>query len=172
MTMTAEAYPGGTGLMTRPRSNGASDYAVRLEQLGDDIRKHLLTSLVFSRVAECAMTGLRAIQAEAAEPDWNGDGAKALDVDAYANACRFLEALPTTAPVPEVSADQDGEVALDWDFGRRKALTISIGPNGRCSYAWVRGKRASHGTEWLDDEIPTNILRALDQLVRDADIYR
>jgi hypothetical protein len=171
MTMTSEAFVG-TGLITRPRSNARSDSAVRLRQLSEEIRKHLLTSLAVSRAAERAMTGLKAIRAEAAEPDWNGYGAKALDPDAYANAQRFLEALPTTAPVPEVSADQDGEVALDWDFGHRKALTISIGANGRCSYAWLRGKRASRGTEWLDDEIPSNILRALDQLVRDAQSYR
>ena len=171
MTMTSEAFVG-TGLITRPRSNAASDSAVRLKQSIEDIRKHLLTSLAVSRAAECAMTGLKTIRAEAAKPDWNGYGARALDPDAYANAQRFLEALPTTAPVPELSADQDGEVALDWDFGHRKALTISIGPNGRCSYAWLRGKRASHGTEWLDDEIPSNILRALDQLVRDAQTYR
>src|SRR5579872_5912201 len=148
MTMTAEAF-GGTSLIMRPRSNAASDSADLIRQLSEEIRRHLLTSLVVSRAAECAMTGLRNIRAEAAEQDWNGYGAKALDPDAYANAQRFLEALPTTAPVPEVSADQDGEVALDWDFGHRKALTIRIGPNGRCSYAWLRGKRSAHGTEWL-----------------------
>jgi hypothetical protein len=171
MTMTSEAF-GGTGLITRPRSNAASDSAARLRQLSEEIRKHLLSSLAVSRAAERAITDLKAIRAEAAEPDWNGYGAKALDPNAYANAQRFLEALPTTAPVPEVSADQDGEVALDWDFGHRKALTISIGPSGRCSYAWLRGKRTYHGTEWLDDEIPSNILRALDQLVRDAQSSR
>lgn len=171
MTMTSKAFVG-TGLITRPRSNARSDSAVRLRRLSEEIRNHLLTSLAVSHAAECAMAGLKAIRGEAAKPDWNGYGAKALDPDAYANAQRFLEALPTTAPVPEVSADQDGEVALDWDFGHRKALTVSIGPNGRCSYAWLRGKRTSHGTEWLDDEIPQNILRALDQLVRDAESYR
>ncbi len=171
MTMTSEAFVG-TGLITRCRSNAASDAAALLRQLNEEIRKHLLTSLAVSRAAECAMNALKAIRAEAAEPDWNGYGAKALDPDAYANAQRFLEALPTTAPVPEVSADQDGEVALDWDFGHRKALTIRIGPNGRCSYAWLRGKSASHRTEWFDDEIPSNILRALDQLVRDVQTYR
>ena len=167
MTMTSEAFVG-TGLITRPRSNAKSVSAERLRQLSEEIRKHLLTSLAVSRAAERAITHLKAIRVEAAEPDWNGFGAKALDPDAYANAQRFLEALPTTSPVPEVSADQDGEIALDWDFGHRKALTVSIGRNGRCSYAWLRGKRASHGTEWLDDEIPSNILRALDQLVRDT----
>lgn len=171
MTMTSEAFVG-TGLITRPRFYAASDSANRLRQWSEEIRNHLLTSLAVSRAAECAIAELKAIRVEAAKPDWNGYGAKALNHDAYTNAQRFLEALPTTAPVPEVSADQDGEVALDWDFGHRKALTIRIGSNGRCSYAWLRGKRASHGTEWIDDEIPSNILRALDQLVRDARTYR
>src|SRR5260370_12531062 len=115
MTMTSEAF-GGTGLITRPRSNAASDSADRLRQLSEEIRKHLLSSLAVSRAAECGITDLKAIRAEAAEPDWNGYGAKALDPDAYANPQRFLQALPTHGPEPEGSADQDGEVALDWDF--------------------------------------------------------
>src|SRR5438309_126415 len=107
MTMTAEAY-GGTGLMTLPRSNAASTDAARLEELSEEIRKHLLTSFVVSHATETAMTGLKGIGVEASVPDWNGYGAKALDPLAYWNARRFLDALPTTAPVPEVSADQDG----------------------------------------------------------------
>jgi hypothetical protein len=171
MTMTTEAF-GGTGLVTRPRPRGASAEAVRLDQLTEEIRKHLLTSLVVSGITEWATASLKAIRAESSAPDLSGHGAAVLDSDAYLNAQRFLEALPTTAPMPEVSADPDGEVALDWDFGHRKALTVSIGPSGRCSYAWIRGKSSSHGTEWLDDEIPSNILRALDRLVWAANSYR
>jgi hypothetical protein len=78
----------------------------------------------------------------------------------------FLNALPSTAPLPEVSADTDGEVALDWIFGERKALTVSIGRTGRCTYAWMLGQRTNRGTDWIDDEIPAQIVIALGQLVR------
>jgi hypothetical protein len=79
-----------------------------------------------------------------------------------------MNALPTSAPLPEVSADTEGEVALDWIFGERKALTVSIGPTGRCTFAWVLGQRTNRGTDWIDDGIPEAIVFALGQLARAA----
>lgn len=167
MTLTSTALRG-SGLITRPLSTGASQFARQLSELSDKIREHLLTSLAVSRKTESALSELNETRIEAARPGWDGYGAKPVNFDAYLYARRFLEALPTTAPAPEVSADPDGEVSLDWVFGPRRALTLSIGANGRCSYAWMRGKRTSRGTEWIDDEVPTNILGALAELVRDA----
>ena len=167
MTVTS-AVLRGPGLMTRSRSTGQSQSARRLSELREEIRKHLLTSLAVSRTTETALSELNNIRAEASHPGWDGYGARPVNFEAFLQARRFLESLPTTAPSPDVSADPDGEVSLDWVFGPRKALTLSIGANGRCSYAWIRGKRTSRGTEWLDDEVPTNILVALAQLVRDT----
>lgn len=167
MTMTAGVLRG-PGLVTRSRSTGTSSSARWLSERREEIRKHLLTSFVVSRTTGSALSELNEVRVEAAEAGWDGHGARPISFDAYLYARRFLEALPTTAPSPEVSADPDGEISLDWVFGPRKALTLSIGSNGRCSYAWIRGKQKSRGTEWLDDEVPTNILDALAQLVRDA----
>lgn len=167
MTVTYPLF-GGTGLMTRSRSTGSSQSARRLSELREEIRKHLSTSLAVRHRTESALSELNEVRVEADSTGWDGYGAKPVGFESYQQARRFLEALPTTAPPPEVSADPDGEISLDWTFGPRKALTLSIGANGRCSYAWMRGKSASHGTEWFDDEVPTNILGALAQLVRDA----
>lgn len=167
MTMNT-AVLRGPGLLTRSRSTGTSSYAEGLRKQREEIRRHLLTSLAVSRTTDSALSELNEVRVEAACPGWDGHGARPINFDAYLQARRFLEALPTTTPPPEVSADPDGEVSLDWIFGPRKALTLSIGANGRCSYAWIRGKRTSRGTEWLDDEVPTNILNALAQLVHDA----
>jgi hypothetical protein len=165
---TTSAVLRGPGLITRSRSTGQSQSARRLNELREEIRKHLLTSLAVSRTTETALSELNEIRVEAAHAGWDGYGARPVNLDAYLQARRFLESLPTTAPPPEVSADPDGEISFDWEFGPRKALTLSIGANGRCSYAWIRGSRKSRGTEWLDDEVPANILSALAQLVRDA----
>jgi hypothetical protein len=167
MTITS-ALRRGSGLIMRSRSTGESQYAKRLSQWGDDIRKHLLESLAVSRTTESALSELNDTRVEAGHAGWDGYGARPVNFDAYLKARLFLESLPTTAPAPEVSADPDGEISFDWVFGPRKALTLRIGANGRCSYAWIRGKRTSRGTEWLDDEVPASVLNALAELVRDS----
>ena len=155
------------GLITRSHSTARSEPAERLAQLAEDTRMHLLDSYTMRSAAERALNELEKVRDEASFPGWNGYGAKPMHPEAYSNAKLFLEALPTMAPFPEVSADPDGDVALDWSFGPRKALSISISSTGRCTFAWMHGHRTYRGTDWLADEIPSNIAQALWQLARE-----
>ena len=158
-----------SGLITPTRSTARSESAIRVTNIREHIRRHLLDSYTVRRAAEGALNELDDVRAEAGYEGWNGYGAKPMHPDAYQNAKLFLEAMPTTAPSPEISADPDGDVALDWVFGERKALSVSIGAAGRCTFAWMRGLRTWRGTDWLDDGgIPAPIASALWQLAREA----
>jgi hypothetical protein len=157
------------GLITPTRSTARSESATRLTDIREQIRRHLLDSYTVRRAAERTLNELDEVRAEAGFEGWNGCGGKPMHPDAYQNAKLFLEAMPTTAPSPEVSADPDGDVALDWVFGDRKALSVSIGAAGRCTFAWMRGLRTYRGTDWLDDDgIPAAIANALWQLARET----
>ena len=158
-----------SGLITPTRSTARSESAIRLTDIREQIRRHLLDSYTVRRAAEGALNELDDVRAEAGLEGWNGYGAKPMHPDAYHNAKLFLEAMPTTAPSPEVSADPDGDVALDWVFGERKALSVSVEAAGRCTFAWMRGLRTYRGTDWLDDDgIPAPIANALWQLARET----
>jgi hypothetical protein len=132
------------------------------------VREHILNSYIMSNATEKVLTELKEVRTEASQEGWDGYGAQPLDPNSFDFAIRFLNALPTSTPLPEVSADVDGEIALDWTFGKRKALTVSIGPTGRCTFAWMLGQKTNQGTDWIDDEIPEEIVSALGKLVRDA----
>jgi hypothetical protein len=165
MTVVQEVWGHRTGLIGQTRSTARSEAAMVLDAMRDDIRRHLLTSFSMRNATEHALRELEEVQVEANMGC--GEAANAISPATYDFARFFVEALPTTAPSPEVSADPDGEIALDWIFGPKKALTVSIGPTGRCSFAWMLGKRTYSGTDWLDDGIPASIIYALGQLARD-----
>jgi hypothetical protein len=167
MTTMEATFEGMPGLIAPARSTAQSEPAREIDRLREKIREHLLLSYVMSNPAEQALTELDQVRAEASLEGWDGYGARPLDPDAYGFAKTFLNALPSTAPLPELSADTEGEVAFDWVFGERKALTVSVGPSGRCTFAWMLGQRVYRGTDWIDDEIPEEILSALGKLVRD-----
>ena len=152
------------GLITPNRSNAQSDQARRLLELQEEIREHLLTSYTVRDARERLLNELDDLCIEASRPGWDGYSAEPLSTEAYDFAKAFIKALPTTAPLPELSADPDGEVSLDWSFGNRRALTVSIGPTGRCTFAWILGQRSNRGTDWIEDEIPASIAFALRQL--------
>jgi hypothetical protein len=167
MTTSEATFEGMPGLIAPARSTAQSEPAKKIEEILEELRGHLLTSYVMRSPAERVITELEEVRAEASHDGWDGYGARPLDPNAYGFAKVFLNALPSTVPLPELSADTDGEVALDWVFGKRKALTVSISPAGRCSFAWVHGQRTYRGTDWIQDEIPEEILSALGKLVRD-----
>jgi len=168
MTTALASLGGVSGLITPSKSTATSESAKRIEDMQEAIRRHLLSSYTMRSALEHALNELEEVRAASSEPGWNGYGAKPLHAGAYECAKVFLSALPTTAPLPEVSADPDGDVALDWVFGQKKALSVSIGPTGRCTFAWMRGQCTYRGTDWLDNEIPGSIAYALSQLARDT----
>jgi hypothetical protein len=152
------------GLLAPNRSNAQSDDARRLLELQEEIREHLLTSYTVRADRERLLKDLDELWAETSRPGWDGYGALPMSPDAFDFAKTFIKALPTTAPLPELSADPDGEVSLDWSFGDRRVLSVSIGPTGRCTFAWLLGQRSNRGTDWIEDEIPAPIAFALREL--------
>lgn len=152
------------GLLTPNRSTAQSKEARRLVTLQEGIRQHLLESDSMRANRERLLDDLDELRNEASSPGWDGYGAAPMSADAYDFAKLFIGALPTTAPLPELGADPDGEVALDWSLGDRRALTVSISPTGRCTFAWLLGQRSNRGTDWIEDEIPAAIAFALREL--------
>lgn len=152
------------GLITPNRSNARSEYAQRLSQFQEEIREHLLSSFSVREPRERLLEDLDRLRLETSQAGWDGYGALPVNPDSYNFAKSFIKALPTEAPLPELSADPDGEVSLDWQFGRRRALSVSVGATGRCTYAWMLGQRSTRGTDWIEDEIPASIAFALCQL--------
>jgi len=165
---TAFALESPNGLITPTRSTARSEPANQLAAIVEQIRMHLLTSYAVRCRVERALDELETMRDEASIQGWDGYGAKPMNPQAYIQAKRFLESLPTTAPQPEIGADPDGDVALDWSFGPRRALTVSINETGRCTFAWMRGNSTLRGTDWFDDGIPGSIAYALSQLARDT----
>lgn len=160
-----QATPGSVaGLITPNRSNAQSEPARFLFHEQERIREYLLTSHTVRDARERLLDDLESLCVEASGQGWDGYGAEPLDRHAYDIAKTFIKALPTTSPLPDLSADPDGEVSLDWSFGKRRALTVSLGPTGRCTFAWVHGQRTNRGTDWIEDEIPASIAFALRQL--------
>jgi len=166
---TAYAQPGGmTGLIAPSSSTAQSAPARALDDMRRKIRWHLLESYALSNPVEKVLAELEEVRNAAVSEGWDGYGALPMDPLAYEFARIFLNSLPTTSPIPEVSADNDGEVSLDWFFGERRALTVSISATGRCSFAWMLGQNMNRGTGWIENEIPATIVFALGQLARDA----
>ena len=95
-----------------------------------------------------ALTELDAVFDECADPNWDGRGAAPVACATYGRAREFIEALPPEVPVPDIGAEPDGCITVEWYSQTKCLLSISIGPSGeRLLFAGVLLNDASfYGT--------------------------
>jgi hypothetical protein len=125
-------------------------------------------SVVLSGKRSNASAALAALKREFDADNWDGNGAVALSLAALARAEQFLWALPEDVPDPEVAADPDGTILLDWAVGRR-AVSISIGRNNRLAFAWLDGADRGRGVAWFDGIVaPSRVLSAVRSILPKA----
>ena len=162
-------------LATRAVGTTASDVAVRspdaLAWRDSDWFKDLQPSgMVLAldrRPLRAALEALDEVFKDCREPNWNGYGARPVSVLTYLKAREFIMNLPSAVGEPEVAADPDGELALEWFGGRNRILSISISLNGRLTYVYRNGSTRLRGTLWyLDDEVPVEVIKLLEALRR------
>lgn len=77
----------------------------------------------------------------------------------------FLALLPRTYPVPEVLADTDGDVLIEWRSARDYIVTVSVSGDGQIHFAGLFGGQSVYGTEKsLGDSVPRPIAMCLQSL--------
>jgi len=91
----------------------------------------------------------------------------AVDSNTIGAATQFAYSLPRFGPMPEVSADPDGEVSFDWIGPTGKMFSVSVNKNNRLAYAgWFGGKSRVHGIEQLAEGCPQQIVRGIEKATR------
>jgi len=85
--------------------------------------------------------------------------------DRFRLAQRFLLALPSSIPPPELDLHLDGEVTFDWKGKHARLLTVSLRDDGRLSYAArISAYDKEHGTKPFGDAIPKVVLALVHQV--------
>lgn len=107
-----------------------------------------------------AITQLREMASECAEPGWDGDEAIPLNSIALENAENFIRALPESILMPEFAPEPDGSISLDWIQSRHRLFSLSIGQSNRLAYAWLDGTDKGHGVARFDGMCISNRLLA------------
>jgi len=102
---------------------------------------------------------------EANESGWDGYGAKPADPGACLYAWKFLNQLSSNLPPPEIGVDTDGEIAIDWDYGPRRVISIRVGRDGTLNYGGLVGHTVFHGIEIFHESIPRTISLGIERVI-------
>lgn len=113
-----------------------------------------------------AISELWALVNECSEGNWNGDGARPLDLRAAEKAAAFIRALSSDVPLPEPAPEPDGSISLDWIRSRNRLFSVSVSASSRLAYAWLDGSDRGHGVARFDGErIPDRVLEGIKGVV-------
>lgn len=122
---------------------------------------------------EDALDRLYELAAECAEADWDGYGAEAVSQSAVERSAHFIRRLPEDLPLPEISVEPDGEIALDWSPTPTQTFSVSIGTANRMACAWVNGTEHGHAVAYSNNgEIPSRILQEIQRITNNDSTFR
>jgi hypothetical protein len=89
-----------------------------------------------------------------------------VDVDTIRAATQFAYSLPRLGPLPEVSADPDGEISFDWAGPSGEMFSVSVNKHNRLAYAgWFGENSRIHGIEQLAESCPQQIVRGIEKAI-------
>lgn len=95
------------------------------------------------------------------------NGVSVADNKAFMLAQRFLLALPSQLPPPELALDDDGEFAFDWRGNRGSLLSVTLRGDGRLSYAaWFSSFDKEYATKRFDSSIPKQVIELVQRVTQ------
>lgn len=65
-------------------------------------------------------------------------------------AIQLIRCMPSSFSAPEISAEDDGDIALDWIASRHRSISVSVGTSSRLPYAWIDDGSSVHGVAEFD----------------------
>lgn len=141
--------------------SGASDAAQLLDRTRSEIFQRCNNAVTLSRsVATEAIFEAWL----ATDESWKlGDDENAISEEVRDTAIHFVESLPLGFPLPEVTAEPDGHINLEWYREPRRVVSVSIAPSNRLAWAALIGTESPRGIVRFIDTIPVILL---DQIAR------
>ena len=99
---------------------------------------------------------------------WDGGEAKPISDEVLYYTKMFLSSLPLGIEAPEISAEPDGAISLEWYRSLRKVLSISINSDGWIYYAALMGASRRHGVDFALVSISEDLLRLISKVTKDS----
>ncbi len=151
---------------TEPSSIGFSNDSQKLiKNIKKQIRE-ICEAITISRPLEKTFGTLKDIYlvSKCSEANWDGYGAHPVTSDAFGEAWKLIQLLPSFIPAPEITAEPAGEIGLEWRKGRRLVFVVSVSGKQTITYAGLFGDNETHGSEYFGESLPSIILENLKRL--------
>lgn len=148
--------------------SGVSAEAQLVESALDRLRESTEQSESWFGAKADAIAGLSEVARDCGEAGWDGADADAVNPLAVARAEAVIRAWPAGLELPQVAAEPDGALSLDWIRSRHRVFSLSVGAGDRLAYAWIDGSDRGHGAvRFAGDAVPSRVVDGVRRLFAD-----
>ena len=131
------------------------------------VSKYLHESSTFGLIGRGTLQELRKTFEECSSEGWDGERAKPITKEVLRTAKIFLWSLPLGIESPEISAEPDGAISLEWYRSLSRVISISINPDRCMYYAVVIGIEEDHGRGPALFGVSDKILALIEEVTRE-----
>ena len=143
-------------------SRGSSLTAAYIDQVDQANQQYLTQTVAFSK--QPAIDELATTWEECRVSNWDGYAAFPVKEETLNYAYAFLQALPLGFPLPSVSAEPDGYLALEWFRDPYWTISVSVSPEGVLYYAALLGNSDPRGSEPFLGELSERLLNLIKEV--------
>lgn len=137
-------------------SYGESDAARLLASVKEKIFARLNDTVTLSRAE--AIDAVESAWRESVSKGRIDEKESAVLDEVFETATRFINSLPLGFPQPEVVAEPDGHINLEWYRSPRRIVSVSVAPRNRLHWAALIGTESPRGNACFIERIPDSIL--------------
>ena len=136
-----------------PMTEGISNLARDTANVAAEALAHFTKTIVNKDPRDKLKEDLKSVLIECSQNNWDGYDSIPISDNAILRAWNYADNLPKEIPIPEVTPEPDGELALEWYGKDGSVFSISFGENDIISYAGLfSDKTKTYGVERLDSE--------------------
>jgi hypothetical protein len=146
-------------------SGFSSNIACFVAQQRENSYKLLQESNALGFIAKGTFQKLDEVFEECSSAGWDGANAKPIAVETLQNAKAFLKSFPLGIEPPDVGAEPDGAITLEWYRSPDKVISISINPDDRLYFAAIIGVKKRHGVDFALWDVSEDLLGLISQVV-------
>jgi len=143
-------------------TTGFSATAQYLETSEYGIRRSNMATVTQSRRSD--LESLHDAWQECAKPNWDGDGAIAVEHVCYNYAYGIIEQLPRSVKSPFITGEPDGHMSLEWHYSASMNVSVSVSPDGIVYWASLIGTDKQCGSFSVIADLPMALLVSLSKV--------
>lgn len=164
MLAVAAGFSDISGYADRGSSSESVSAARHIDQEMKEVSKYLHESSTFGLVGRGTFRELQKTFEECSLEGWDGERAKPITKQVLRHAKTFLRSFPLGFESPEVGAEPDGAISLEWYRSPARVISISINPGGRLYFAATIGGDRRHGDGFAIFEVSKDLVRLIEDV--------